>query len=252
MTKFRWLAALLFGGAVLCLAATDPVAGQDGEEPLTKEEEAQRENLQDLLMAHRLAAFAKAYKAPEALVTAGGLLLKVNSAIKGEAKVDASATDEKGNTVEAVKAKSLKEEAADLFDAALGMKPGSKELQAMIKAARTRDYKKDPAFADRGVVGGPKRISKRVDAGGRQHFNLKFASGQPGSVALTSSAPVRFIVRAGGSTLTNTVVTHFHYTLRASGKSGATKGKGGKAGATTVAIEVHGMGRPAQFTLLAQ
>jgi len=123
-----------------------------------------------------------------------------------------------------------------LFDDAIAMRD-SKELRTMINAAKTRDYSKNPEVKERGVVGGPKRIIRKVDAGGQQHVHIKLKAGEPATVALTSDHPVRIILKQGGSTLSNNVVTNFRYTWRAS------KAK--------VSVEVHGMGKVAHFTVYA-
>jgi len=215
-------------GVTLSLSRAD-----EDERPLSEEDQARLQNVKDLVTAHQIAEFGRSYKAPEALVAAGALLLKVNAVTRSnvDKKVDFTAT-EKG---EGGKEKGLKEQANELFDEASGLK-SSKVVDALIKEAQNRDYTQ---YAPRDVFGGPKRISKRVDAGGLQRFTLNFVPRQAGTVALTSDRPVRFVIRSGDSTLNNSVVTSYQYTF-------VPRAKGGK-----VQIEVRGMGSPAHFTVYA-
>jgi len=219
-----------------------PSRAEEDEKPLSKDEkeqlEAKLQNVKDLVTAQQMASFGRKYKAPEALVAAGALLLKVNAATGGnvDKKVDLTAV-EKGTDTEA---KSLKEQADELFDTASGLKT-SKEIETIITEAKKRDYSESKEFEGRAVLGGPKRISRRVDAGGLHRFNLNFVANQPGTVAVTSDRPVRFIIRLGESTLNNSVVTSYHYTFMPRGRGVARK----------VEIEVRGMGSPAHFTVYA-
>jgi len=196
--------------------------------------DAKQGNVKDIVTAHQMAEFGRSYKAPEALIAAGALLRKVHAMTDGkvDASVDLSAT-EKGTDGEA---KSYKDLSDELFDEATAMKK-SEAVEELIKEAKKREYSKPKDFEERGVLGGPKRISRKVDAGGLHRFNINFVANQAGTVALTSDRPVRFIIRLGESTLNNSVVTSYHYTFMPRGRGVSRK----------VEIEVRGMGSPAHF-----
>src|SRR5262249_5442889 len=142
---------------VVCplLGVTLSPSWADEGEKLSEEDQGRLENVKDLMVAHQIAEFGRSYKAPEALVTAGALLLKVNDLTGGnvDKKIDFTAAEKGKGTDE----KALKDQAEDLFDEAISMK-NSKDLMAIIKEAKNRDYTKSEGFTKRGVIGGPKRI----------------------------------------------------------------------------------------------
>jgi len=233
MTMLRWLAVLFLVAGVAATTSLRPALGDEkdkGEAPLTKEQEAQAATLRTVVAANRVAVFGRKHKSPEALVTAGSMLLEADAATP-RGKPTLKITDDSGKEVESAD-KGLKEQAEELFDEARAMKTRTKEVAALIKAAKSGDY-----TLSRAVAGGPKRISRKVDAGGQQRFHIPYIAGQPATLALTSDTPVRLVLKQGESTLSNNVVTSFSYTWRPS------KAK--------VFVEIHGMGKVAHFTVYA-
>lgn len=215
MLKLRVLVGSL-ALAVALLGGTSHVAGQAAKEP-TKEEIAQMADRADvvslLATAANLAAFGrgemgdetglKAAKSPEALVAAGGILLRVNAATGGEMKaITTKPTNDKGEAlkVELGKNTPLADEAKGLFDAARAMvaadKARSKELEGLIKQAEE--------VTKRGACGGPRTLACNV-AGGETHtYIIPFVGGCPASVAMTSGGPARLrleILMPSGDTL---------------------------------------------------
>src|SRR4051794_26428886 len=109
------LAACLLVGVMM-----SPSWAEEDEAPPSKEDQAKLDNVKDLVTAHQMAEFGRGYKAPEALVAAGSLLLKVNALTGGDVdkKVDLAAGEKGAGAQE----KSLKEQADELFDEASGIK----------------------------------------------------------------------------------------------------------------------------------
>src|SRR5207248_2042458 len=118
-----------------------------------KKKEAGARAVELLAEAHRLAAIAEKDKMPEAYITAGSLVRQVKAMTAGarkgkpDAKVQVRGKNDKpvkGAKVKAEKSKSLDAMAERFFDLAdeLGAQLNlTKEVKALIRAARARDTK---------------------------------------------------------------------------------------------------------------
>ncbi len=163
-----------------------PVAGQD--------KAATTANLvADLALAAQLAELGRGgfnerdglstkTPSPEALVTAGGLLLRTHKLTGGKMGAIEDAPKEGGKAAAAV---ALDKQAEALFDearAAAGT--NSKAIDALIEAVSKRDY-------DRGSVQGPSSTTRTLNAGETHTFNFNFRVGEPAAVSMTSTGPAK-------------------------------------------------------------
>src|SRR5690242_12231851 len=121
MTTWRWPAVAVLIGSLGALSLADAVQAQ-GKKPKRSAEEAWADDVKLLAAADEVAEFGRKSKAPEALVAAAGMLLKVNALTGGKFRtLDAPVEDEKGNKIDdpAPAEKPLKEQAEELFNDAL-------------------------------------------------------------------------------------------------------------------------------------
>jgi hypothetical protein len=249
MVTRRWLAGIVIVAGLLAATLSDPATAQQkqGKQREQSQDELNAEVVTCIAAAGELKEFGEKYKAPEALIAAGSMLLRANAATKGKLeKLDAEVTDENGKKLDvpAEKEQTLKQQAADLFDQALTMGAKGVDLQGLIKAAKGRKYPEPPVKTtkERGVVGGPKRISRAISAGAAHHYSIPFHSHQVGTVLVQSDHPVRFVVRqANKGVLTSSIVRNGNYSWRPS--------SGG--GTTLITVEIHGTGNLAHYTLVA-
>ncbi len=145
-------------------------------------------------------------KSPEALVLAGGILLRAHAVTGGKtAELDVTPTDEKGKAVEAKreKLKTLKEQASDLFDEARAMaaEGNDKARTAAVEAMIKREEASEPS---RGAVGGPKRVGMAIAPGGTHNFKVAFVGGLPAVVAMQGNGTSNLkivITHVGGNQL---------------------------------------------------
>lgn len=194
MVRFAMMSAVLVGSALLVAvqAPADEPKGKADTEKLAR----RGAGVAELATAARLIAFGrgemadktglKNYKSPESLVAAGGILLRVNSAIGGKIETpDLKPTDENGKPVEAEAAKvaNLEEEAKGLFDEARAMVAGNKDraasLEALIKEAST--------FETRGAVGSPRAISRTIRSGAVHVWRIPFVTRSMATVTFRST-----------------------------------------------------------------
>jgi hypothetical protein len=208
----RWLGVAVVMGGLLGLGLSGPSRAQGKK---MSDEERDAEVVKNLALADEMAAVGrdKAVPAPEALIAAASLLLKVNAMTGGElGKLEGKdkatvvggtgepgeATKGKKLDVKAEKSKSLKEQAEELFQAARDL--GGPGVVQMIKAARARNFDavKDK-FAKRGALGGPRRGTYTVPGNNYHHFTIWFEANQPAVIAVRSAEFVRFRVRLPNS-----------------------------------------------------
>lgn len=229
-----WLIATALMAAMMVTAVD---AGEDDDDvPVKKDEKA--DDVKLLATAAEIEEFGRMNKSPEALIAAAGILLRVNAITKGKfSDLDEDCVDEKGKkVVDKEESITLEKKAKGLLDSAAAMAAGQKvNVKPLIDAVANRKYD-----ATRAVVGGPKRISRKIDASGKHHYTIHFVKNAPASIALQSNSPVRFMVRDSQlGTLVNAVAQHGNY-------SWVPKGKGG-----TVKISVIGGKKIANYTLYA-
>lgn len=139
-------------------------------------------------------------RSPWALVTAGGILLRVDQQLQGkQGSTAATVTDDSGQVVAAETPPTLKQRAEELFDAAraLATEANKASLEEQIKLAM------HPSVDEgRGNVGGPQVIQRRVRSGGTHSIELKFEPNQPAVVTMRGNGVAQFeIVGPGGKVL---------------------------------------------------
>ena len=185
-----------------------------------------------MALAGATAEFGRKEKAAEALITAGSLLLQVQALSGGKfgtiKEKPLGAKDEELD-VAAEEEKSFKDQAEDLFDEALAVDGKTRDL---IKAAKARKYAA-PDTTSRDVVGGPRRITRKIDAGGLQVYKFQFRHGRPAGVCVHSTVPMRFVVyQDGWGTLLDVAGTNGFYNWTPGGK--------GKKGTVHVHVQIRG------------
>lgn len=194
----------LLMAAALMVSAFAPVARAADEEPSKTELEnleKRAEALGQIATAAQLASYGrgelietpqmKGVKNPEALVAAGGILLRVHNLTEGKmGSLDGEVKDDKGAVVtEKLKSKSLAEEADDLFKEAEGIvlinKGDSKALAALIAKAKADAVVK-------GAIGGPKWAVRILPSGGAFHiFTVTMAPKSPASITVESTSKLK-------------------------------------------------------------
>jgi hypothetical protein len=177
------------------LVAPVPAWSQTGE----KEADEKSQVLDDLALATQLTAFGrgelgdatglKDVKSPEALVAAGGILLRIHKSTGGKLPaLKAEITDNDGKAVPAEeKTTTLADDAEALFDEARAM-AGDKgsAIEAAIKQASL--------VSERGAVGGPRSISRRVGSGKTHTVKIEMVSGQFAKVHMQGTGVTQFEV----------------------------------------------------------
>jgi hypothetical protein len=219
--KLFWLGLAVLAATMTMLAP--PSAADDPKSPTEARQEAQANGVELLAEAYRLAEFARTQKAPEAYVTAGSLLLKLHADTKGqigELDVKPEVLDENDKPIADAKVETQKPQrfdalANDFFDSAsaLGVElKVSKEVEALIKAARSRRY--TPDVETRGAVGGPKLIVRRLPPKQSHVYDIPFDTHSVGSIGFEASAPTRCKMAFGAYVHFNQVVRVGQYTWR--------------------------------------
>lgn len=210
---FALAAGLVFTGTPH--AADPPKSGEPTEKELA-EAEGRASVVADLGTAAELTALGRGQaceatspknaKSPEALVLAGGILLRAHAVTAGRtAELDVTPTDEKGKAIEAKreKLKTLKEQAGELFDEARAMaaEGNDKARTAAVEAMIKREEASEPS---RGAVGGPKRVAMAIAPGATQNFKVAFVGGLPAVVAMQGNGSSKLqitITHVGGNQL---------------------------------------------------
>ena len=162
--------------------------------------------VEDLVTASRLMAFGKGefaeasglkdFQSPEALVAAGGILLRVQ---KGSGGFEA--VNEKGEMVKDGKTADLTKQADELFKDARNLVKGDKarasEIEALIKQAQTIEDK-------RGAVGKPRSITKVLKPGESVEITIGFVPACEATVSYVCAGGPKQqceIIAPGGKTL---------------------------------------------------
>jgi hypothetical protein len=224
ISRIRFLAVavagcMLFSAATACGQQTG-AAKVEGKVESAEEETS--DVVEQIALAAELAAFGrgelaeatglKDFKSPEALVAAGGILLRIHKQSGGKnTPADAKVLDEEGKAVaeESGATESLADEAAALFDEARALPSKDKAaLEAQIKQAQTvttRAGGLGPRVVSRTIVTGkahtvhmavrPHAPAVVVHGTGRTHFQ---AIGPGGKVVWHSHGP-RGVYHPGGA-----------------------------------------------------
>ena len=189
--KLRWLAVLLVLGGFMLTGL--PAPGADEKKPEKGEpEKTAGQVIEDAVTAYKMAEFGRKNDAPEALVAAASMLRSLKGAkltpVKEKPKVEGD------GAAEDVKTKSFGDEAEDLFEEAstLGLKLKQTHVEALIKAAKARQY--------RGLIGGAQTIKRTISPKQTQVFNFEFEPNKSGSVGFSASFPMKVtVVRSDNS-----------------------------------------------------
>jgi hypothetical protein len=192
--------------AILGLALLAPVSvrSESGESPASDDKV---KVLDDLELAAQLTAFGrgelgditgvKDVKSADALVAAGGILLRIHKQTGGKmAALKAEVLDEAGKAVAADgEAPSLEEQAEALFDEARALETkDAAAIEAAIKQAKL--------VPERGAVGGPRVISRRIGNGKVHTLKIDFESQQFAKVNMQGTGVTQFeVVGQGGKVL---------------------------------------------------
>ena len=196
----RTILAVLFGLSATLAGAAEPTKAE-------AELAARRGRLvEDLVTASRLVAFGrgefgeasglKDVQSPEALVAAGGILLRVQKASGGF-----EAVDDKGEAAKDGKAADLTAQAEQLFADARNLAKGNKvragEVDDLIKLAKAVENQ-------RGAVGKPRVNTKVLKPGESVEITIGFVPGSPATVSYTTAGGPRQqveIIGPNGKTL---------------------------------------------------
>jgi hypothetical protein len=223
LSRTSWLVALL---ALCNLCAVNSASAQKATEKT--EDETTAEVVESLALAAELTAFGrgeladatgiKEFKSPEALVAAGGILLRIHKQSGGKMQPsEAKVMDQDGKAVaeETGTAESLADEAAALFDEARALPSKDKAaLEAQIKQAQTvtaRAGGLGPHVVSRTIVTGhahtihmavKPRAVIAVQGTGKTHFQ---AVGPGGNVVWHSHGP-RGVYNGAGKDVTLKVI----------------------------------------------
>ena len=180
-------------------------AQKPADKPAEKSEaEKTADVVEQLALAAELTAFGrgeladatgvKDFKSPEALVAAGGILLRAHKHTGGKVTPsDAKVMDDDGKPIaeEGGAEESLADEAEALFDEARALPSKDKAaLEAQIKQAQT--------VPERAVVVGP-RVVKRVITTGKPHtVHMGFGKNSPAAVTVRGTGRTHFEVHGKG------------------------------------------------------
>jgi hypothetical protein len=172
------------------------------------EDDSTSEIVESLAMASELAAFGrgeladatglKDLKSPEALIAAGGILLRIHKQTGGiAAPADASVVDADGKDVpeESGKTETLADEAEALFDEARALPSNDKAaLEAQIKQAQT--------VTSRGGGMGPRVVTRVIKPGHAHTVKLAVKPHAAAVVAVQGTGKTRFeAIGPGGNVL---------------------------------------------------
>lgn len=233
------LTTLLATSLVLCSAN-----GWSQSPNEKSEAEKTAEIAEQVALAAELAAFGrgeladvtglKGVNSPEALVAAGGILMRVHKQTGGKiAEVEAKVVDDANQSIPDENTNfSFADEAANLFDEARAMAKDKAAVETIIKQAES--------VTERGASGGPKVISRTVKSGKSHKVDLAFEPHTPATVTMHGNGVVKFeVVGPGGKVLWNS-----------RGNWGVYRWMPGKASERGITIKVINGGGPAvSYTL---
>lgn len=190
--KLHCLGLVLVPAVCLTLVLTSSAQNPKGEEDVKDDPAANA--VQQVTTAYQLVEFGRKNKAPEALITAAGMLRQVPEPkpLKAEVETerDPSAPKDTGEAPE--KIKPLEDQAEDLFTEALVMasKDTRDAVEKLIKAVKARPEPK-PEPGTKGALGGPKVINRVLAAKATDNWKITFVGGQPAVVGFRASLVCR-------------------------------------------------------------
>ncbi|QDU28370.1 hypothetical protein ETAA8_34700 [Anatilimnocola aggregata] len=205
MSRSGWLAAVVAACMMFSVTVAQAQKAVEGSADQTEAEKT-AELVEKVALAAELTAFGrgeladatglKDFKSPEALVAAGGILLRLHKQTGGKVNPANAEVTEDGKAVAAEgETNSFAHEAAALFDEARALPSKDKSaLEAQIKQAEL--------VTERGAVGGPRVISRIVKSGKAQHVDLAFEPHSPASISMRGTGKVQFeVIGPGGKVL---------------------------------------------------
>jgi hypothetical protein len=201
VSRKSWLLTVSVAGLVLT------GANVWAQKPIDKTEaEKTAEVVEQIALAAELTAFGrgelavatglKDVRSPEALVAAGGILLRVHKQTAGQIKaLESKVVDDADQAVpEESTHLSFADDAASLFDEARAMAKDKAAVEAQIKQAES--------VTERGASGGPKVISRTVKPGKTHKVDIAFEPHTPATVTMRGNGKVKFeVVGPGGKIL---------------------------------------------------
>lgn len=195
-----------FAAALFCAAAlgvsgargTFPADAQDkpkakgkvAEDPIPSEKDAELdvEFIESLAAADRMAEAGRDTKSPEMLIAAGSMYRKLSVQYRKPKEVKEIPTGEKDEliTEKPLPSPDMTADAAEMFNAARGTTKVPDQIAAinvLIAAAEKRDYSKK----ERGAVGGPKMVTRRIAGGGTHTYHIPYFTQIPAALAVRTS-----------------------------------------------------------------
>jgi hypothetical protein len=236
------MAAMLMAGCMLAMTLNVPARAGEKKSKADIEAEKAEQALKLLAASGAAAEFGRAEKAPEALITAGGMLLKARTLAGEPREYKEPVEDKEGKKLDvpAEPVVPLDKQAAALFEEARDLAKTSAEanaLNALIKATEARYKEKSRAAIT------PLQTTRKIGAGGDHYYTVKFETKSPASVSFTSTHNIRFkIFEPGVGQIFELVGTngHYHWSPR------------GPGGTKNIRIEVHGTNKMATYTVYAK
>lgn len=202
-----WLIPLALACVALPLAlAADPKKDKDDPEDRLVQAQDAMASAAQLQMACELEAFGIENKAPDALITAGRLLLMLprqmralDEKIKDKTAELEPGKDNDGKPGTTVKAEDYDARATRLFAKAeelAGKNPG---IKALIE-----DAKQTKPPGTKGRLSGPASISRTLGAGGKDVWRFRFQKGLPGYISVSANQRLHIeIIRPNGVYIAN-------------------------------------------------
>lgn len=222
---------------VISCGTTLMAQGVEKGEPEDQEETQQSKVLSDIAAAQQLIAFGRgelgeetgltSYKSPQALIAAGGILLKVQAATSGKlATINSPVVDGEGAEVPAGTDKvDFAADAEALFAEALSsVKDRQRQragLEALIQEAKTSAsaYAATLPKETRGAVGGPRVIKRVINTGKTHNIKISFEAGSNAEIRLQGTSKTKFeVIGPKGKVLFHSMGSKGMYSWNTSGR----------------------------------
>jgi hypothetical protein len=216
VTMIHKLALVLLAAAGLLLASVPSPAQKDKDEEAEQaNEKIRQERMKTLITAHELAAEGYKRDAPEYLITAAGMLLRL-SALKDlqamkkfDEKPEITGPGDSEQDKEA-KLLTLRELSDKWFKDASDMGASVPGVDALIKLVKKRETT-DKGDRD-ALVGGPRHIAMKIGPGKTHTYNFEIFTHKHTLLQFQATHPLRVIVthaaKTGGATWLDEIATH--------------------------------------------
>lgn len=186
--KLPWLCLL----PAVCLALALTSSAADRSDPDDAKPTPEGLAVEQVVTAFKLVEYGREQKAPEALITAAGMLRQVPEPRPLKAEVTTEGGEPLPKDAPAEKVKTLKEQADELFAEALEMTPQNLRgpVRRLSDAAKARPEPK-PEAGTKGALGGPKTIVRVLNPKGTDVWRIPFVGGQPAIVGFRAARVCR-------------------------------------------------------------